>query len=103
MYSSMISAVTVTANATNGSTIGLTIPISATTGQTLIPSAFGSIRAQYNPNSSSFKAADGGTIKITLHDKDAKVIKGTFNFIAEDQMSSEPSDTITDGSFVVSY
>lgn len=97
------SSITVTANASNGTTIGLTIPASATTGQTLTPLLFGPPSAQYNPTPTTFKSADGGQIKITLHDKDAKVIKGTFNFIAVDVLGSDPSDNITEGTFVVTY
>lgn len=103
LYSSMTSSVTITANASNGSTIGLNIPISVKAGQTLTPSTFGTTRAQYNPTSSTFKGADSGSITVTEHDKDAKVMKGTFNFIAEDAMGSGPKDTITNGSFVVTY
>lgn len=102
-YSSFTSSVLITGNASNGTTIGLNIPTTATAGQTLTPSAFGSVRAQYNPTSSTYKTADSGSITITEHDKDAKVMKGTFNFVAVDPMGGGTSDNITAGSFVVVY
>lgn len=103
VYSSFTKTVAITGNASNGTTIGLNIPVSAKAGDKLTPSAFGTVRAQYNPSSTVFKAADVGTITVTEHDKDAKVMKGTFEFTAEDPMSGGNPDNITAGSFVVVY
>lgn len=104
VYSSFTKSVAITGNASNGTTIGLNIPVSAEAGDALTPSLFGSVRAQYNPTSSTYKTAEVGTITVTEHDKDAKVMKGTFTFVAEDPMGGgSPSDNVTAGSFVVVY
>lgn len=100
---SLGSSVSITANASNGTTIGLKVPSSATAGDTFEPSTFGTSSAQYNSSGSTVKGAISGSIKITEHDKDAKVMKGSFNFIAEDLLGSGPQDNITDGSFLVTY
>lgn len=102
VYNSFASSVSIVGNASNGTTIGLNIPVSAKAGSEYTPSSFGTTRAQYNPSSSTFRFADEGKITVTFHDKDAKVMKGTFSFLAED--SQEPdANEITEGSFVVTY
>lgn len=89
----------IVANASDGSTIGINLTEKVTAGTYSFVS-FGDYTAQYNPTPSTFMMADSGSITITSHDKDAKVIKGTFSFVAKDGSNQK---NITNGSFVAVY
>ncbi|CAN5444570.1 hypothetical protein BH11BAC2_BH11BAC2_01240 [soil metagenome] len=80
--------------------LGITIPDTTSVGTYAIDgiSYFG----QYNTNATTFLSADSGSITISLHDKVAKRIEGTFNFVATD-FGQTLSDTITNGKFKITY
>ena len=92
--------ITIKGNAANGSSILLTLPYKTLPG-TYNTAMFGSTAAQYNPTSVAEMKAETGNITITFHDPDAKVIKGTFSFLAKDDILGQK--TITAGNFVGVY
>ncbi|MFI5221124.1 MAG: DUF6252 family protein [Bacteroidia bacterium] len=97
--SSMTHTLQVIGNANNGTTIGLTVSDQVKAG-TYAVSQFGTYLAQYNPNSSTAIFSKNGSITVSSHDPDAKVIKGTFTFGVS---NTTQSDTITLGNFVCVY
>jgi len=98
--SNLTKTIQIIGNASNGTTIGLTLPYKILPG-TYNTANFGSTTAQFNPSSLTFMMAESGSITVTSHDQDAEIIKGTFNFLAKDDVLGQKS--ITEGSFVAVY
>jgi len=90
----------ITGKASNGSSIVLTLPYKVLEGTHNI-AKFGSKSAIYNPTTTTFLQGETGKITVTFHDPDAKIIKGTFSFLATDL--SLPQKDITTGDFTTTY
>jgi hypothetical protein len=103
VYSSMTKTIQIIGNAVDGTTIGITVPSSVKTGSSYTPGSLGTVTAQFNPTPGTYRFANGGSIKITEHDPDAKVIKGTFSFVGEDFQDETLKTEVTEGSFVTTY
>lgn len=97
--SSMTQTLQVIGNGPGGTTIALTLPYHVGAGTYSI-SQFGSYMGQYNPTASTYIFGKSGSVTISSHDLDAKVIKGSFSFVADDGTITK---TITEGSFVGVY
>lgn len=98
--STLTKTLQIVGNASNGTTISVTLPYKVLPG-TYNTANFGSTTAQYNPSSTTFMMAESGSITITSHDQDAKIIKGSFNFLAKDDILGQKN--ITSGKFDAVY
>jgi hypothetical protein len=93
--------IAIAANSSNGTTIGMYIPETATVGTHEID-MFGDYTAQYNKSSSVFLMADSGNITITENNTTTRLLTGTFSFEASEISGSEKA-SITNGTFSVNY
>ena len=91
-------------NATQGGieTVGLSF------SETIAPGTYSidMVTAQglYNPDQSTFTAAESGTLTILEHNTTTNRIRGTFNFTADDMVTPLPTPyELTDGYFSLSY
>lgn len=98
--SSLTKTIQIIGNGAGGTSIGLVLPYKVLPG-VYNTAMFGSLTAQYNPSASTFMMAETGKITVTSHDPDAKIIKGSFEFLAKDQVLGEKN--ITAGSFTAVY
>lgn len=83
----------------NGEDIQLFLPKDITAGTYDFPS----IQGKYQENDEQFGFATNGTLTIDSHRTTNKTIKGSFHFTTKPAIEGDPSFTITDGSFNVSY
>jgi len=98
--SDLTKTIQIVGNASNGTTIGVTLPYKILPG-TYNTANFGSTTAQFNPSPTTFMMAESGSITVTSHDQDAEIIKGTFTFVAKDDILGQKN--ITEGTFVAVY
>lgn len=83
----------------NGEDIQLFLPKDITAGTYDFPS----IQGKYQENDEQFGFATNGTLTIDSHSTTNKTIKGSFHFTTKPATEGDPSFTLTDGSFNVSY
>lgn len=98
--SSVSKTLQIEGKAANNSAIILTVPYKILPG-TYNTAMIGSLAAQYNPTSVTYMQAETGSITVSFHDPDAKVIKGKFSFNAVD--GTLGTKKVTNGNFVATY
>jgi len=82
--------------------IGFQVPDNIAVGTYAFTGLGGTYIGQYNASATDFYQARSGDLVITKHDVSAKLIEGTFNFLAKTTGGAD-SVTVTNGVFSTTY